>query len=148
MLVFILFVFAAFLALILMAGPLFPQAFVADHATLATANTNRDFSAGTIVTLATGVAGGKPITHILISITATIAADTEIGLALDNGSIKIPIGAIPIQAYTPTAREPNRVFMAPLPGGPVALPTTSDLLLGRIHTTDTIKARPASLKFQ
>lgn len=129
------------------AGPSYPIAFLADHTSLTTANTNRDFSAGTMPTIAAGVAGGKPVSHILVSISATISADTEIGLCSDNGSLKVPREAIPIQAYTPTAREPTRVFLWRLVA-PIQLPTTSDLLLARIHTNDTIKVRPASVKFQ
>jgi hypothetical protein len=131
-----------------MAAGLFPQAFTGDPATLGTANTNADFSAGTIVTVAAGVAGGKPVPVAYVVVYGTIAADTEVDFARDNGSIKVPIGTVPIPAFTPGAQRRYMIIPVVFPNGVANLPTTSDLLLAIVRTSDAMKVFGPGLKFQ
>lgn len=130
-----------------MAGPSYPTQFTGDPATLGTANTNADFSAGTLVTVAAGVTGGKPVPVAYVVVYGTIAADTEVDFARDNGSVKVPLGSVPVPAFTPGAQRRYMIIPVVFPNGCANLPTTSDLLLALVRTSDAIKVFGPGLRF-
>lgn len=130
-----------------MGAALFAQGYDNDQATLATANTDDTFGSGTIVTLATGVAGGKPIRSVVVSIPGTISVATRISFAVDNGSIKVPYGSIIISPFTVALGQPPRVFPVNLPV-PVWLKDSTEILKAIIYTNDTVKLRAQAIKYQ
>ncbi len=127
---------------------IFAQGYDNDQATLGTANTDDTFGSGTIVTVATGVTGGKDINSVLVSIPGTLTVQTRVTFAVYNGSIYVPCGWIPISTLTVGAvGNGPRAYGINLPI-PVKLASSSELLKAIIFTSDTVKLRGQSVKYQ